>query len=49
VNVQAREHLTKLFDAPIPKEAMEAIEELLKIISLDNKSGAHSGRKTSAA
>jgi hypothetical protein len=44
--------LTKLFDAPIPNEAMEAIEELLKFISLENKSGTHpakTGRKTLAA
>jgi hypothetical protein len=31
---QARDHIMKLLDAPIPQEA---IEELLKVIKLDNK------------
>jgi hypothetical protein len=45
---QARDRLTKLFDAPIPQNAMEAIEELLKFISLEGKGGApatKSGKK----
>jgi hypothetical protein len=43
-NEQARDRLTKLFDAPIPQGAMEAIEDLLKIISLDSKAGAPSAK-----
>jgi hypothetical protein len=45
---QARDRLTKLFDAPIPHNAMETIEELLKFISLEGKGGApatESGKK----
>jgi hypothetical protein len=34
---QARDQIMKLSDAPIPQEAMEAIEDLLKVIKLDNK------------
>jgi DNA-directed RNA polymerase subunit F len=34
---QARSHLEKLFDAPLPEEAIEAIEELLKVAKLDDK------------
>jgi hypothetical protein len=37
---QARDHLSKLLDAPILQEAMDAIEDLLKVIKLDNKKGA---------
>jgi hypothetical protein len=34
---QAHDQIMKLSDAPIPQEAMEAIEDLLKMIKLDNK------------
>jgi hypothetical protein len=40
----ARDRLTKLFDAPIPQEAMEAIEDLIKAISLDNRKNAQSAK-----
>jgi hypothetical protein len=35
---QARDRLIKLFDAPLPDEAVEAIEDLLKVINLDGRS-----------
>jgi hypothetical protein len=34
---QARDRLIKLFDAPLPDDAIEAIEDLLNIISLEGK------------
>jgi hypothetical protein len=34
---KARDRLIQLFDAPLPDDAMEAIEDLLKIINLDGK------------
>jgi hypothetical protein len=36
---KAHSRLIKLFDAHLPEEAIEAIEELLKVISLENKRG----------
>jgi hypothetical protein len=39
LTIHTHERLTKLFDAPIPQEAMEAIEDLLKAINLENKTG----------
>jgi hypothetical protein len=33
----ARDRLIQLFDAPLPEDAMEAIEDLLKVINLDGK------------
>jgi hypothetical protein len=33
----ARDRLIQLFDAPLPEDAMEAIEDLLKVIILDGK------------
>jgi hypothetical protein len=45
---QARERLIRMFDAPLPDEAIEAIEDLLKVINLEgNKSAApkKGGRK----
>jgi hypothetical protein len=36
---QARDRLLKLFDASLLYEAIEAIEDLLKIINLDGKPG----------
>jgi hypothetical protein len=41
----------KFFDAPLPQEAMEAIEDLLKVISLEGKQGAppaKAGKKAQA-
>jgi hypothetical protein len=49
---QAHDRLTKLLDAPIPHEAMDAIEDLLKVIKLDNKKGAlptKAGKKAPSA
>jgi hypothetical protein len=43
---KTRDRLTKLFDTPLSADAMAAIEELLKIISLDGKKG---GRATKGA
>jgi hypothetical protein len=34
---KARSSLTKLFDAPLPEEAIKAIKELLKVTSMENK------------
>jgi hypothetical protein len=34
---KGRDRLIQLFDAPLPDDAMEAIEDLLKIINLDGK------------
>jgi hypothetical protein len=34
---KAHSSSTKLFDAPHPEEAIEAIEELLKVTSMENK------------
>jgi hypothetical protein len=48
----ARERLVKLFDAPLPQEAMAAIEDLLQVINLEGKAGTTStkvGKKASAA
>jgi hypothetical protein len=48
----ARERLTKLFDAPLPDDAMEAIEDLLKVINLEGKRGGSSkkvGEKAAVA
>jgi hypothetical protein len=39
-NDPVRDCLTKLFNAPIPQEAMEAIEDLIKVISLDTRKSA---------
>jgi hypothetical protein len=41
---QARNRLMKLFDNPLPKEVMEAIKDLLKVISLEDKRGLASGK-----
>jgi hypothetical protein len=48
----ARERLVKFFDAPLPQEAMAAIEDLLQVINLEGKGGTTStkaGKKASAA
>jgi hypothetical protein len=48
----ARERLTKLFDAPLPDDAMEAIEDLLEVINLEGKRGGSSkkvGEKAAVA
>jgi hypothetical protein len=34
---QARDHMIKLFDGPLPDDAMEDIEDLLKVIRLEGK------------
>jgi hypothetical protein len=51
--IQARDRLTRLFEAPIPQEAMEAIEDLLKVINLETKTAAtiapKAARKAQAA
>jgi hypothetical protein len=42
----------KLFDAPLPQEAMKTIDDLLQVINLEGKTGTTStkaGKKTSAA
>jgi hypothetical protein len=47
----ARERLVKLFDAPLPQEAMATIEDLLQVINLEGKGGTMStkaGKKASA-
>jgi flavin-dependent dehydrogenase len=36
---KARERLLKLFDSTLPDDAIEAIEDLLKMIKLDGKLG----------
>jgi hypothetical protein len=49
---RARERLVKLFDAPLPQEAMATIEDLLQVINLEGKAGTTStkaGKKASAA
>jgi hypothetical protein len=43
--IQARDRLTKLFEGPIPQEAMEAIEDLLKVINLETKTAAATAPK----
>jgi hypothetical protein len=35
--IQTWDHLIELFEAPIPQEAMESIEDLLKVINLETK------------
>jgi hypothetical protein len=41
---KARNRLIRLFDAPLPAEAMAAFEELLKVISLDGKKGSRAAK-----
>jgi hypothetical protein len=38
----AREHLVKLFDAPLSQEAMKTIDDLLQVINLEGKAGTTS-------
>jgi hypothetical protein len=42
----ARARLSKPFDATIPKKAMEAIEDLLKVLNLEGKIKAKPGKKS---
>jgi hypothetical protein len=48
---QARSSLLKLFDAPLPEDAMEAIEELLKVTKLDDiqTTAVNKGKKKAVA
>jgi hypothetical protein len=49
LTTQARDCLIKLFDTPIPHNAMEAIEDLLKFINLEGKDAAKPGKKAQKA
>jgi hypothetical protein len=49
---KARERLMKFFDTPLPQDTMEAIEDLVKVISLEGKPGstpAKAGKKAPKA
>jgi hypothetical protein len=43
--IQTWDHLIKLFEAPIPQEAMESIEDLLKVINLETKTAVATAPK----